>query len=147
MLNHPTLRIALFGLRSFVCVLDIETNKVTFVNAGHNKPFIRKKDDKFVMYPAKRNLVLGLMEDIVYKEQEFMLEEGDCLYLYTDGVSEALNINKELLGDARLEEMLNRHTDDVYDVDLFVQDMFKEVDDFAGEEIQADDITMLYLAR
>lgn len=132
---------------AFVCVLDIETNKVTFVNAGHNKPFIRKKDDRFVMYPAKRNLVLGLMEDIIYKEQEFMLEEGDCFYLYTDGVSEALNINKELLGDARLEEMLNRHQDDVYNVEVFVKDMFREVDDFAGEEIQADDITMVYLAR
>jgi len=43
--------------------------------------------------------------------------------------------------------MLNRHPEDVYDVDLFVKDMFKEVDDFAGDEIQADDITMVYLAR
>lgn len=132
---------------AFVCVLDIETNKVTFVNAGHNKPFIRKKDGEFEMYPAKRNLVLGLMEDIVYKEQEFMLEEGDCLYLYTDGVSEALNTDKELLGDDRLKEMLNRHPENIFDVEVFVKDMFKEVDDFAGDEIQADDITMMYIAR
>lgn len=76
-----------------------------------------------------------------------MLEDGDCFYLYTDGVSEALNTSKELLGDDRLKEMLNRHSDDVYDVELFVKDMFKEVDDFAGDEIQADDITMVYLAR
>ena len=132
---------------AFVCVLDIETNKVTFVNAGHNRPFIKHKDGGFKMIQAKRNLVLGLMEDIPYKEQEFMLENGECLYLYTDGVSEALNTSKELLGDARLEEMLNRHIDDTYDVELFVKDMFDEVDDFAGEEIQADDITMVYLAR
>lgn len=132
---------------AFVCVLDIETNIVTFVNAGHNKPFLKRKEGEFEMYPAKRNLVLGLMEDITYKEYEIVLDEGDCFYLYTDGVSEALNVNKELLGDARLEEMLNRHIADVYDVELFVNDMFKEVDDFAGDEIQADDITMVYLAR
>ena len=132
---------------AFICVLDIETNKVTFVNAGHNKPFLRRNGGIFEMYPAKRNLVLGLMEDVPYKEQELMLEDGDCFYLYTDGVSEALNTSKELLGDDRLKEMLNRHSDDVYDVELFVKDMFKEVDDFAGDEIQADDITMVYLAR
>ena len=132
---------------AFICVLDIETNKVKFVNAGHNKPFLRRKDGMFEMYPAKRNLVLGLMEDVPYNEQEVMLEEGDCIYLYTDGVSEALNTSRELFGNGRLKEMLNKHIDDIYYVDLFVKDMFREVDEFAGDEIQSDDITMVYLAR
>lgn len=132
---------------AFICVLDIETNKVKFVNAGHNKPFLRRKDGVFEMYPAKRNLVLGLMEDVPYNEQEVMLEEGDCIYLYTDGVSEALNTSRELFGNGRLKEMLNKHIDDIYDVDLFIKDMFREVDEFAGDEIQSDDITMVYLAR
>ena len=96
---------------------------------------------------VKANLVLGMMEDVPYREQSFILEPGDCFYLYTDGVSEALNINKELLGDDRLHEMLNSHLDVCNNTEAFVKSMFKEVDDFAGEEVQADDITMVYIAR
>lgn len=132
---------------AFICVLDIVTNQVTFINAGHNHPFIKHGDDKFSMIDIKRNLVLGLMEDAPYKEQKLMLETGDCFYLYTDGVSEALNSAKELLGDNRLEEMLNNHQDISGDVEEFTKAMFKEVDDFAGDELQADDITMVYISR
>lgn len=132
---------------AFICVLDIETNDVTFVNAGHNHPFKRHGDGQFEMIKVKRNLVLGLMEDVPYKEQHLTLEKGGCFYLYTDGVSEALNVDKELLGDDRLEEMLNKHTDVSNNVEEFTRLMLKEVDDFAGEEIQADDITMMYISR
>lgn len=132
---------------AFICVLDMETNDITFVNAGHNHPFKKQGDGRFEMIGAKRNLVLGLMEGIPYREQHLTLEKDECIYLYTDGVSEALNINKELLGDERLEEMLNRHLDISDKVEEFNKSMLKEVDDFAGEEIQADDITMMYIAR
>lgn len=132
---------------AFICVLDVETNEVVFINAGHNHPFIKHGDGSFTMIEAKRNLVLGLMEDMPYKEQKLMLAPGDCFYLYTDGVSEALNSAKELLGDSRLEKMLNNHLDISNDVEAFTEAMFKEVDDFAGEEVQADDITMVYISR
>lgn len=131
----------------FICVIDIISNEVKFVNAGHNLPFVKKADGEFEMMRVKANLVLGMMEDVPYREQSFILEPGDCFYLYTDGVSEALNINKELLGDDRLHEMLNSHLDVCNNTEDFVKSMFKEVDDFAGEEVQADDITMVYIAR
>lgn len=132
---------------AFICVLDVETNDVTFVNAGHNHPFIKHGDGQFEMISAKRNLVLGLMEGIPYREQHLTIRKEDCFYLYTDGVSEALNIEKELLGDDRLKAMLNRHLDISDKVEEFTQSILKEVDDFAGDEIQADDITMMYIAR
>lgn len=131
----------------FICVIDIISNEVKFVNAGHNLPFVKKADGEFEMMRVKANLVLGMMEDVPYREQSFILEPGDCFYLYTDGVSEALNINKELLGDDRLHEMLNSHLDVCNNTEDFIESMFKEVDDFAGEEVQADDITMVYIAR
>lgn len=131
----------------FICVIDIISNEVKFVNAGHNLPFVKKADGEFEMMRVKANLVLGMMEDVPYREQSFILEPGDCFYLYTDGVSEALNINKELLGDDRLHEMLNSHLDVCNNTEDFIKAMFKEVDDFAGEEVQADDITMVYIAR
>lgn len=131
----------------FICVLDLETNEVKFVNAGHNRPFVLRGDGDFEMLPAKPNLVFGMMEDMMYKEQVTVLEPGDCMYLYTDGVTEALNPKQELLGDDYLADMLNRHKHEAADVETFVKAMYDEVDAFADGEMQADDITMVYLSR
>lgn len=132
---------------AFICVLDITTNKVTFINAGHNRPFIMRAGNEFEMLSAKVNMVLGMMEDVPYREQYFELNPGDAIYLYTDGVTEAVNTNKELLGDDRLKIMLNKHRDNAGMVEKFVEKMYDEVDLFARGEMQADDITMLYLSR
>ena len=132
---------------AFICVLDVVSGDVSFVNAGHNLPFIQKGDGSFAMIQAKANLVFGMMEDIPYKEQHVQLDPGDCMYLYTDGVTEALNPAQQLLGDAYLVDMLNRHKDEASDVEGFVQAMYDEVDHFADGEMQADDITMVYVSR
>ncbi len=132
---------------AFICVLDLETNEVKFINAGHNRPFVKKANGEFEMIPAKVNLVFGMMEDIPYKEQSFVLEVGDAIYMYTDGVTEAVNPKDELLGDAYAKEMLNKHIDKSSDVESFVDTMFEEVDAFADGAMQADDITMVYLSR
>ena len=132
---------------AFICVLDVVSGDVSFVNAGHNLPFIQKGDGSFAMIQAKANLVFGMMEDIPYKEQHVQLDPGDCMYLYTDGVTEALNPVQQLLGDAYLADMLNRHKDEASDVEGFVQAMYDEVDHFADGEMQADDITMVYISR
>ncbi|MBO5237977.1 MAG: SpoIIE family protein phosphatase [Lachnospiraceae bacterium] len=132
---------------AFVCVLDVETGDVNFVNAGHNLPFISKGNEEFSMIQAKANLVLGLMEGVPYREQHIQLEPGDSIYLYTDGVTEALNPQQQLLGDDYLKDMLNRHRADAANVEVFVQAMYQEVDAFAAGETQADDITMVYLSR
>lgn len=132
---------------AFICVLDLKTNDVTFINAGHNKPFIRQADGNFKMIDTKVNLVFGMMEDVPYKEQHFKMSEGDSIYMYTDGVTEALNRKQEFFGDDRLEQVLNSHIPDVYDTKKFVETMYNEVDLFADGEMQADDITMVYLSR
>ncbi len=132
---------------AFICVLDLETNEVRFINAGHNRPFVKRADGKFEMIQAKVNLVFGMMEDIPYKEQSFMLEPGDSIYMYTDGVTEAVNPKDELLGDAYTEEMLNKHADKSQNAEEFVDAIFAEVDAFADGAMQADDITMVYMSR
>ncbi len=131
----------------FMCVLDLETNEVKFINAGHNRPFVKKSDGKFEMIPAKVNLVFGMMEDIPYREQSFVLDKGDCIYMYTDGVTEAVNPKEELLGDTYITEVLNKHMDKSSQVESFVDTLFNEVDAFADGAMQADDITMVYLSR
>ena len=132
---------------AFICVLDLKTDKVTYINAGHNRPFIAKGNGKFEMLKAKANLVLGLMEGVLYQEQTIMLEPGDSIYMYTDGVTEALNAEQEFFGDWKLCDSLNQNRRNMNDPERFVQEIYQEVDAFAKEEPQADDITMLYLTR
>lgn len=132
---------------AFICVLDLRTDDVTFINAGHNRPFVIDENGEFGMLPAKANLALGMMEGMPYREQHFKLSKGNCIYLYTDGVTEALNPSQEFFGDARLKDVLNAHMNKASDVDSFLENMYKEVDSFANGEMQADDITMVYLSR
>lgn len=132
---------------AFICVLDVRSGEVQFVNAGHNYPFVQKQDGAFEMFRAKANLVFGLMEDVPYREQTLTLNPGDSIYLYTDGVTEALNPEQELFGDDRLYEILNRHRAQAGEPETFVQAIYREVQAFADGEPQADDITMLYVTR
>lgn len=132
---------------AFICVLDVRSGEVQFVNAGHNCPFVQKQDGAFEMFRAKANLVFGLMEDVPYREQTLTLNPGDSIYLYTDGVTEALNPEQELFGDGRLYEILNRHRAQAGEPETFVQAIYREVQAFADGEPQADDITMLYVTR
>ena len=132
---------------AFICVLDVRSGEVQFVNAGHNCPFVQKQDGAFEMFRTKANLVFGLMEDVPYREQTLTLNPGDSIYLYTDGVTEALNPAQELFGDDRLYEILNRHRAQAGEPETFVQAIYREVQAFADGEPQADDITMLYVTR
>ena len=132
---------------AFICVLDVRSGEVQFVNAGHNCPFVQKQDGAFEMFRAKANLVFGLMEDVPYREQTLTLNPGDSIYLYTDGVTEALNPAQELFGDDRLYEILNRHRAQAGEPETVVQAIYREVQAFADGEPQADDITMLYMTR
>lgn len=132
---------------AFVCVYNLENDEVTFVNAGHNPPFVSRDGEEFAMISCKPNLVLGMMENMPYMEQSLVLHPGDAIYLYTDGVTEALNPQKELLGDDRCKAMLNQHLAEAAEQEVFLEAMFDEVDHFADGEMQADDITMVYLTR
>ena len=132
---------------AFICVLNLETNEMKFINAGHNPPFLMKNGEAFVMMKPKANLVFGMMEDIPYQEQSLTLEKGDVIFLYTDGVTEALNAGNELFGEERLEKALNAHSTNIDASNAFMKHIYDEVDAFANGVSQADDITMVCLSR
>lgn len=132
---------------AFICVLDLDTNEMKFINAGHNPPFLMKNGEEFVMLKPKANLVFGMMEEVPYQEQSLMLEKGDVIYLYTDGVTEALNADEELFGEERLAKALNAYRDEMDEADAFMKHIYEEVDAFANGVSQADDITMVCLSR
>jgi len=128
---------AIFG------VYNIKTGKFTFVNAGHNPPLLKKKDGLFEYIKTKPQFVLAVMKDTKYKEEEIIFEKGDTLYFYTDGVTEAMNADKELFGEDRLKEALNKYRFS-YPNDL-IYSIKDEVDNFTKGTEQSDDIAMLAL--
>ncbi len=132
---------------AFICVLDLDTNEMKFINAGHNPPFLMKNGEVFSMLKPKANLVFGMMEDVPYQEQSLLLEKGDVIYLYTDGVTEALNADNELFGEERLLKALNAYRDEIDATNTFMKHIYEEVDTFANGVSQADDITMVCLSR
>ena len=131
----------------FICVLDTESGELTYVNAGHNRPAVSRKGGAFQFLECPADVPFGIMEGMTYRLQKDRLEQGDRIYLYTDGVTEAFNENEQMFSDKRLLEVLNRKTGLEDDPEAFVSYLYQEVEDFTGNALQSDDITMLYLTR
>ena len=133
---------------AFLGYLDIPSGKFSYVNAGHNLPLLRSRnnstnDMRFDWLKANPCFVLAGMVNTTYKSHEIMLRTGDGLFLYTDGVTEAVNRKNELFGSYRLLETANNCLDlHLKEFTVFIK---SEVDKFADGVTQADDITMLVL--
>ncbi|MCL2011123.1 MAG: SpoIIE family protein phosphatase, partial [Synergistaceae bacterium] len=93
---------------AFMAVLDLSDGTVTCVNAGHNQPCIRQAGARFEFLKTRAGFVLGGMENTRYTEERLRLDAGDCLFLYTDGVTEAENSDGDFFGNERLLKALDR---------------------------------------
>ena len=122
-------------------ILDLETGLIRYANAGHNPPVVRHKDGSYEYLKGRANFVLAGMEGVRYREQQLQLQQGDEIYLYTDGVTEAHDMNKKLFGEDRLLSSLNETAG--MTVDEICRKVKADVDSFQGEAEQFDDITML----
>ena len=127
----------------WIGILEISTGKLTAANAGHEYPVLTGKDGRFELVKDKHGLVVGGMDCAVYKEYELTLEPGSKLFVYTDGVPEATNAEKELFGTDRLLETLNR--DPGASPENILKNVTAAVDAFVKDAEQFDDITMLCL--
>lgn len=130
-------------ITAFEGVLDLATGELRYVNAGHEIPFLCRKNDNFEPYKVKAGFVLAGMEQMQYKEGSVQLQAGDRLFLYTDGVTESANAHHELYGSERLCLCLNQNKDTT--PEMLLKRVKKDVDLFAGDAPQFDDITMLCL--
>ena len=127
----------------FMALLDTKTGNLIYVNGGHNPPLVYNSQEKIFSYlSVKENCVLGMMEEIDFEQQEITLNHGDIIYLYTDGVTEAMDENNNQYGEKRLENFLNK-----IDVQISLEEILKEVHKdlsvHVGAAEQSDDITML----
>ena len=89
-------------LTAVYAVLELDTGRLIYANAGHNRPLWRHAADGSVTELDQRGIVLGAFEEIVLEEQRLDLAPGDALILYTDGVTEAVNGEGEMFGEERL---------------------------------------------
>ena len=130
-------------ITAFEGVLDLVTGEFVYVNAGHEMPFIYKSGGDFEPYKIRAGFVLAGMEGMKYRAGSMRLEPGDKIFQYTDGVTEATNINNELYGMERLGAILNKVKNATpHEILPAVK---KDIDEFVGEADQFDDITMLCL--
>ena len=122
-------------------ILEISTGKMKCANAGHEYPAIMRRGGGFQLFKDKHGLVLAGMEGARYREYELELNEGDRLFVYTDGVPEATNADTVLYGTDRMLHALNEAKD--RSCCELLASLHRDVDAFVGAADQFDDITML----
>jgi sigma-B regulation protein RsbU (phosphoserine phosphatase) len=127
----------------FMGVLDIRTGDLTYCSCGHNPPVLMSLDGKLRLLDLTEGIPLGLEEDFSFEAKTILLKKGDTLFLYTDGVTEAMNGQRQFFTEERLEQTLR----DLENVPIYemASGVMDKVEAFTGTSPQADDITVLVL--
>ena len=124
-------------------ILEISTGKLTAANAGHEYPALMRAGGRFELFRDKHGLVIGAMEGLRFKQYELQLAPGDKLFVYTDGVTEAMDEKNDLFGTDRMLAALNRAPDG--SAEQILKNVREEIDGFVKDAEQFDDLTMLCL--
>lgn len=126
----------------FYAILDPTSGQLTYCNAGHHPPYIITGEGHISQIGTTPGIVLGAFENNnLYEEKSVTLKKDDCLFLYTDGLTEAMNSQGALFGNQRLEASLKS----AYNLPLeaMLNKVLSDIKAFTGEAHQSDDITML----
>ena len=128
----------------FCGLLDTTSHQVSYANAGHNRPLLLRADGTRMLL-STGGLVLGAVPTHAYKEDEVTLHPGDTLLLYSDGITEAMNKDREQFGEERLVATIERYRHKPAAV--MVEHLIRAVECHAGEAPQSDDMTLLIIKR
>ena len=129
----------------FYGIYDLETGEISYCNAAHNPPYILKRDGSVEALPMSKDPMVGAIEGLAYHEEKMKLEPGDTLFMFTDGVTEAMNTVFEEFGESRLEATLKGCSGK--SCQEMIDAVSSDVKAFVGNAEQSDDITMLVLKR
>ena len=127
---------------TWIGILEISTGKMNCASAGHEYPAICHAG-KFELLEDEHGFVLGAMDGTEYEDYEIVLDKGDKIFVYTDGVPEANNIEEELFGTDRMIEALN--TNVMASPQEVINIVHEAVDKYVGTAEQFDDLTMVCL--
>ena len=127
----------------WIGVVDLRTGEVTYVNAGHDRPFVRHPDGVVEKVTGKGGRFLGMFPDAKYRMDRFTLQIGDAFFLFTDGVTEAMDSARKLYGEPRLMRTLA--DGGAESPEAMIESVKASVRDFRGAAEQSDDFTALAL--
>ena len=129
----------------FYAIYNTKTGEVNYCNAGHNSPYITHADGTVESLPISSNCMIGAIEGLEFNEGTLVLEKGDMLTMYTDGVNEAVNPSFEEYGNQRLNDTLAAmHGKTCKET---IDGLLESVKTFADGAEQSDDITVLAIKR
>jgi serine phosphatase RsbU (regulator of sigma subunit) len=126
----------------FCGILDTDTGEIEYSNGGHNPPYIVSKSRGVRLLNGQTGTALGVFDEAVYITNKTKLDRDEGLYLYTDGVTEAMDINNNLYSEERLEKFLSDQ-DGCRETESLVQQSRAEVIEFTSGAEQSDDITIM----
>jgi serine phosphatase RsbU (regulator of sigma subunit) len=119
----------------FIGLIDLKSGHMEFCNAGHNPPLL---DGDFMK--VESNAPIGLWPELKYEGEEVGDMHGKTLFIYTDGINEAENINKEQFGDERLKALLKENLGNAKQTSEVIH---RAVEQFVGEAEPSDDLTKM----
>jgi serine phosphatase RsbU (regulator of sigma subunit) len=138
--NHSDLFVT-----TFYAIVDTRTGTVTYANAGHNRPLWLQASTGQIQELAAEGIVLGIFDEIELEEGQVQLAPGDILLLYTDGITEAMDSARQQFGQTRLAEVLAGQAGST--AERVIESVVGTVRGFAGDNLYADDLTLLILKR
>lgn len=130
---------------AFLGILDLASGIFTYVNAGHVAPLLKHAGGAFEPLPARDCFVLGSMAGVPYRQQSVQLAQGDMLFLYTKGLSEAENREQVQYSYEHMYMRLNQILGETYELSDMLGVMTRDVEDFLDGEPAKQDMTMLLL--
>ena len=128
----------------FSGVLNFEKHSLTYCNAGHDNP-IHITQNGYIGRLSEGGVILGFMDDVPYDEEKLLLQKGDKIIVYTDGITETMNSDEELFGEERLIKLVSDSRD--LSAKQLLEKIVDETEKFAEGESQYDDKTLLIIQR
>jgi len=125
----------------FCAILNTKTGDLEFSNAGHNPPILLKDNGEHEFIRGKKSFVIGGIEDFKYESDFIKLNHGEIFFLYTDGVTEAMDPEGKLFSEGRLNNVLKEIEDK--EAKEIINKVLFEINRFVKDSPQYDDITML----
>ncbi|KRE86526.1 hypothetical protein ASG89_11005 [Paenibacillus sp. Soil766] len=129
----------------FCGVLNVATGQLLYSDGGHCPPYMVRANGEVELLKGKKGLPLGVMDDTLYMDNEVMLDLGDRIIVYTDGITEAEDQLQHQYGFARLKDVLVR--EQASNPGYLLSQMVQDVDLFADGAVQSDDIAVLIIDR
>ena len=129
----------------FYGILNLKTGDIVYCNGGHNPPYILRHTGKVEPLPMSQDPMVGAIDGIEFHAETAHLDKGDTIVLFTDGVTEAMNINNEEFGEERLEDTLDEVT--LQNCQQIIEAIKTDVAAFTEGAEQSDDITVMAIKK